>query len=312
MHPFAKPSFTSTLLRRMRSLFDCLISNDIQLLDFNDRREPYLFSHEYGEIENEKFKALSSLTTYSVRQTDQSSDESSDIPLLEVRQVNKRRQLITYNGRKRDEKPNQASLANGTNGEQRNEKQMTNREAADDDGTKRSDKRTEDKIQLAGHNENTPNQTDQTRSTIFKIDNESNNRLLTNLSTRFDSWPSKEKERYVDQLMKTAFTYVRLNDFDRAETVLFEILDLIFYDAGQRDLLKAIDTLTLLDSIYEKMNRYLELIEVNKLILNISPNSSTDRIRKSLDRIAFGFRKVNLEHKAKQFIDDFNRKINKK
>ena len=227
MNRFSKPSFSSTLLHRMRSLFECFITQDIQLIDFNKSNVPYLFNHDYDEL----------------NQTDQSSDEGDrlDKNRLDNKKINQ-----VLNDKKANRKLNDKSK------------------------------------------------------------DEKSTHLYANLSNQFNKWSIKNKEKYVDELTKSAIKYIELADYERAETISFELLDILFYNSMQKNVQKAIETLNMLDTIYTKMNRYLELIEVNKLIANIS--SDNEQIRKSLDTIVFTYKKMNLDSKAKRFLDEFNRK----
>lgn len=251
MNQFSKPSFSSTFFNRIKSLFDCLINQDVQLIDSNNYKVPYLLNHDYDFNEDD--------------QTNDESSETSDVPLLEVKRINGNKKIIT--------------------------------------------KKNDHEMSKNSGNLKTNQQIAKLRSTVFKIDHKSNDRLFTKLSTKFTEWPIKSKEKYVDELMKIALKYIELEDYDRSETVLFEILD--FYLDKFVNIAKAIETLTLLEQIYFKLNRYLEQIEVNKLILNIS--GSDEQIKKlSIDKIVNAYKKMNLEHKAQKFIDDYNKKTVKK
>lgn len=274
MNYYSKPSFSSTLFHHMKSLFECFLSQDVQLIDFDNYKVPYLLNHDYDEADYECH------TDYRTDfETDQSSD-SSEIPLLEVKKVydGKRkaaRKILIENGR----------MATG-------------------------DHRLAIKKERQPTKPSKPvEKTNKIRSTVLKLDDQSNNQLFTSLSGRFKTWPNQTKEKYVDGLVRTARVYMQLKDFDRAESVLFEALD--FYLDKFVQIKKAVQTLSLLDDIYDEMSRYLEQIEVNKLIINIAAPDDP-QVRRSVEKVMQAYRRMNLEDKAEKFIEEYNKKLHKK
>lgn len=266
MNYYSKPSFSSTLFHHMKSLFECFMSQDVQLIDFDNYKVPYLLNHDYDEADSDE-------TDY---HTDHSS-ESSEIPLLEVKRVcdgerKGSRKILIENGRM----PNDNRMAI------RKERQLSGPPAKKPTGL---------------------------RSSVLKLDSQPENQLFTSLSGKFKSWSIQTKEKYVDGLVRTAMVYMQLKDFDRAESVLFEALD--FYLDKFVKIEKAVETLSLLDGIYCEMGRYLEQIEVNKLIINIArPND--EAVRRSASKVIHAYRRMNLEDKAQKFIEEYNKKLDKK
>ena len=290
MNYYSKPSFSSTLLHHMKSLFECFMSQDVQLIDFDNYKVPYLLNHNYDETDYQ--------TDY---QTDESS-ESSEIPLLEVKRVK----------RVRDGKTGRKIL-------------IENGPMAGDNGmiVKKERQST-----AKNSNQNLNQNSNQVKSSVLKLGQQGtqkgyrkeyqkgykqeyppNNQLFTSLSDKFKSWSIQTKEKYVDGLVRTARMYIQLKDFDRAESVLFEALD--FYLDKFVKIKKAIETLSLLDSIYSAMSRYLEQIEVNKLIINIAAPDD-EQVRRSIEKVMNAYRRMGREDKAQKFIEEFNKKRNKK
>lgn len=273
-----RPSFTSLL----RSIFECFLSQDLQLINLDENQKPYLLSHDYGDMESGKIRQFKS-KAFSERLDESSS--SSEIELLSVRKI------------KRSKSPAIVS----------DDKKVDNFESKKSDNEKDNND-TNKEIKLT--NTTKP---DDLNSNVFKIESKRDNQLISKLSSSFLSWPLDKKEKYVDQLMKNALKYIQLKDYERAEMVLFELLDILFYcSKNLKNVPKSIEILQILDGIYLKTSRYLETVEVNKLIANICYNfygSKTLEVQRSLDRIESAYKKMNLDHKAKSFIDEFNRKI---
>ena len=249
----------------MKSLFECFMSQDVQLIDFDNYRVPYLLNHDYDEADESDY------------QTDQSGD-SSEIPLLEVKRArggtqNTTRKILIEHGQAAGKKE------------------------------KRPIRPTEKSTPVAN----------EVRSSVLKLASQPNGapdgQLFTSLSGKFKSWSNQTKEKYVDGLVKTARMYMQLRDFDRAESVLFEALD--FYLDKFVKIKKAVETLSLLDSIYCQMSRYLEQIEVNKLIINIAAPDD-QQVRRSVEKVILAYRRMNLEDKAQKFIEKYNKTLEKK
>lgn len=293
MNFYPKPSFSSTLLHRMKSLFECFMSQDVQLIDFDNYKVPYLLTHDYDDADSE----TDYLSDYS-----SGSSESSEIPLLEVKRVSdgkRSRMILIENERmsndkrlKEEQRPlNRSSSGLLNKPPHRSPNKPPNRSPSKPPSRPPAQK----PVGL--------------RSSVFKLDGQRENQLFTSLSGKFKSWSIQTKEKYVDGLVRTAMMYMRLKDYDRAESVLFEALD--FYLDKFVKIEKAIETLSLLDTIYSELGRYLEQIEVNKLILNIA-GANSEAVKRSAGKVVQAYRRMNLEDKAQKFIEEYNKKLDKK